>query len=237
MELQLVEPSAHLQLVNPGGHLGDISLLGSEVGIRALQWIEECGRISHRSEDRQIYSVDPAIGTWDRFIRTVVLGHGDWSIVEHATASVLFDVDRGVTHELVRHRLFSYTQESTRFVNYGKTGVMRVVKPRAIVGFAADQWTWIMEHIMSRYEGILSYGHPPQLARSVLPNALASRIMMTGNLRSWRWFFIMRTTKETHPQMREVSIPLLEQFKLIIPILYDDIIPEARQIDNLRLPK
>ena len=83
-------------------------------GIELLQKIEWAGRISHRSEDAQ--SAD----SWQRFVSAVVLGHGDWSIVEHATATVDCYVDRGITHEIVRHRLFAFTQESTRFVNYEK---------------------------------------------------------------------------------------------------------------------
>ncbi|MGH7745910.1 MAG: FAD-dependent thymidylate synthase, partial [Candidatus Dormibacteria bacterium] len=83
-------------------------------GIVALRFIECQSRISHRSEDSQTEE------TWGRFIEAVVLKRGDWSVVEHSSATVRFRVDRGVSHELVRHRLFSYTQESTRFVNGDK---------------------------------------------------------------------------------------------------------------------
>src|SRR5437879_13439332 len=84
-------------------------------GIASLQFIEQMARISHRSEDRQTND------SYERFITAIVLEHGDWSVVEHAYATVIFRVDRGVTHELVRHRLFSFTQESTRFVNGRKS--------------------------------------------------------------------------------------------------------------------
>ena len=77
----------------------------------------------------------------------------------------------------------------------------------------------------------------PQEARAVLPNALASTIAMTGNFRSWRHFFLMRTTRESHPDMRRVAVPLLAAFKERIPLLYDDIEPDARQIDNLKKAK
>lgn len=141
-------------------------------GIALLKKIEWCGRISHRSEDAQ------GEDSWKRFIEAVVIQHGDWSIVEHASVTCDFYVDRGITLELVRHRLFSFTQESTRFV--------------------------------------------------------ASRIIVTGNLRNWRHFFIMRTTKEAHPQMREVTIPLLAEFQSKIPILFSDIEPLAKQSESMR---
>ena len=98
-------------------------------------------------------------------------------------------------------------------------------------------WQNVTDFMEKGYIALVKTGVKPQIARSILPNALASKIVMTGNLRSWRHFFIMRTTKETHPQMKEVTIPLLSEFKEFIPILYDDIQPNNRQIDNMRLPK
>jgi thymidylate synthase (FAD) len=92
-------------------------------GIECLRFIERMARISHRSEEGQ------TLESWERFIRAVVLEHGDWSVVEHASATVLFRVNRGVTHELVRHRLFSFTQESTRFVN-GRRRILKCSTPR-----------------------------------------------------------------------------------------------------------
>ena len=80
---------------------------------------------------------------------------------------------------------------------------------------------------------LIEKGWRPQEARSVFPNALASKLIMTGNLRNWRHFFLMRTSKEAHPQMRQVTIPVLEEFKRLVPVLYEDIMPEARQIDNI----
>jgi thymidylate synthase (FAD) len=199
-------------------------------GIRLLRRIEWCGRISHRSE----YAQTP--GSWDRFI-CAVIGHGDWSIVEHASVSVDMVVDRGITHEIVRHRLFSFTQESTRFVNYEKK------MPPSFVYPDPDNWEGYIddpkwcEHIVaceSVYRGKLVQGWPPQKARSVFPNALASRIIVTGNLRNWRHFLIMRTCKESHPQMRQVTIPLLKEFQEKIPILFEDIIPEERQSEAIK---
>jgi len=229
--------------------------------MRKIEW---CGRISHRSEEKQTPD------SWRRFIETVVLGHGDWSIVEHVTASVDMLVDRGITHELVRHRLFSYTQESTRFVNYEKKMEPSFVYPKVevecerclgsyevqdweekgLTGFGhgsypqhmvscnyEDAWLRSIATSEKAYKDLLAEGWRPQEARSVFPNALASRIIVTGNLRNWRHIFLMRTTVEAHPQMRQVMIPLLAEFKSVFPIIFDDVEPNARQVENLRKPR
>lgn len=205
-------------------------------GILALQVIETFARISHRSEGQQTAE------SWKRFIPAVVMDHGDWSVVEHAWASAIFRVDRGVTHELVRHRLFSYTQESTRFVNGRKSypNGLEVIKPVELMTALEStqkEWAESIEQAEQTYLSLLDYGKRPQEARSVLPNALASTIAVTGNLRNWRHFLLMRTSKETHPDFRRVTIPLLAIFKERVPLLFDDIEPEARQIDNLRKPR
>ncbi len=229
----------------------------------ALERIEWCARISHRSEESQTED------SWRRFIGEVVLKHGDWSVVEHVSVSVDAVVDRGITHEWVRHRLFSYTQESTRFVNYEKKMAPSFIYPKPEVecglcmannpiqssGVMSDRWwhntpsnpntdgdrcvydpLWLsaIEVAESRYRSLIGAGWRPQEARSVFPNALASRIIVTGNLRNWRHFFIMRTTAEAHPQMRQVTIPLLGQFKSYFPLLFDDIEPMAKQSESMR---
>lgn len=222
-----------------------------------MKHIEWCGRISHRSEDAQTPE------SWKRFIESVVMGHGDWSIVEHVSVSVDAIVDRGVTHEWVRHRLFSYTQESTRFVNYEKKIPPSFIYPKpevecryclageepqgeiylqgsrwehgGPVSCAYDpDWICAITRCEQQYKALLSKGWRPQEARSVFPNALASRIIVTGNLRNWRHFFIMRTTAEAHPQMRQVTIPLLAEFKSCFPLLFDDIEPMAKQSESMK---
>jgi len=202
----------------------------ADSGIKALKKIEWCGRISHRSEEAQTEE------SYDRFVRAVVLGHGDWSIVEHASATVDMLVDRGITHEVVRHRLFSFTQESTRFVNYEKKMPPSFIGPPLPTHPAhiAEDWDAAIRGCEIAYKSLIAAGVAPQIARSVFPNALASRIIITGNLRNWRHFFIMRTTKEAHPQMRQVTIPLLAEFQAKIPILFEDIIPLDKQSDGMK---
>lgn len=203
----------------------------SEDGVAALRFIERMARISHRSEDRQ------TLDSWRRFLESVVVSKGDWSVVEHASATVLFRVNRGVTHELVRHRLFSFTQESTRFVNGRKSYPegLEFIEPVAACG-SAEFWC-CYQNAESAYLDALDRGVRPQEARAVLPNALASTIAVTGNLRQWRHLFIMRTTKETHPDFRDVTLPLLEEMKKRIPLLYDDVVSMSSQAENLRLPR
>lgn len=208
-------------------------------GIRMLRKIERIARISHRSEEAQTET------SWDRFLRAVVLSHGDWSVVEHCSVSVEFYVDRGITHEIVRHRLASYTQESTRFVNYEKKMPPSFLYPKDwelqrqdenMAEFAAkfdEDWLQCIAIVEETYKKLIAKGWRPQEARSILPNALASKIVMTCNLRNWRHFLLMRTTRETHPQCREVTIPLLKIFQERIPIFYEDIEPMGSQVDAI----
>jgi thymidylate synthase (FAD) len=209
-----------MNIVKPYAKIMEPELLS-----KALERIEYAARISHRSED------ETGLNT-ERFIRAVVLQHGDWSVTEHITASVEFLVDRGITHEIVRHRIAGYTQESTRFVNYAKKMPPSFIYPRE--GIPETQWLKAIEQCETSYRNLLDLGWRPQEARSVFPNALASKIVMTCNLRSWRHFFLMRTSKEAHPQMREVTIPLLAEFQRLVPVLYEDIVPMSRQVDNIQ---
>lgn len=224
--MKIIEPSA--VLIRPQT---------PENGIVALRFIESMARISHKSEDAQNEN------SWRRFLEAVVIQHGDWSVVEHGVASVLFRVDRGITHELVRHRLFSFTQESTRFVNGSKKypdGLEFIlpVEFKSTTSSASQQAIESYQAAETAYLNLLSMSAVrPQEARAVLPNALAATVGVTGNLRNWRHFFLMRTSRETHPDFRRVTIPLLEQFKERIPLLFDDITANERQIDNMRKPR
>lgn len=219
--MRIIEPS--FSIVDPYGH---------EQGKNLLRKIERMARISHQSEDRQTHD------SYEGFLRAVLIGHGDWSVTEHASATVIFVVNRGITHEMVRHRLFGFTQESTRFVNYSKSGYQAKYIPSvAVKDEDSGEWLEDLDTIDTIYRKWLLRGYAPQIARDFLPNALSAQISVTGNLRNWRHAFLMRTSKETHVDFRRVMIPLLEEFKNLIPILYDDIEPNARQIDNLRKPR
>lgn len=237
-----------MKIVKPYAHII------APIDVSSMAKIEWCARISHRAEDKQTE------GSWKRFLQSVVLDHGDWSVVEHVSVSVDALVDRGITHEWVRHRLASYTQESTRFVNYEKKMAPSFIYPNpdvscpnclfnhneptlsGIHSISGDHsqclydkdWLWLIGNAEGTYKALLTRGWRPQEARSVFPNALASRIITSANLRQWRHFFIMRTTAEAHPQMREVTIPLLKEFQTCFPLLFDDIEPMAKQSEAMK---
>lgn len=190
-------------------------------GDEILKHIELCGRVCYKSEDK----ITPESAK--TFVANI-LKRGHESVLEHYDISVRFICDRGVSHEIVRHRIASYSQESTRYVNYsaGKYGGdIAFIKP---CFWSEDSphlaaWERAMKCAEEIYNLMIENGCTPQEARSVLPNSLKTEIICTMNLREWRHFFKLRTAKAAHPQMREVTIPLLVEFKQLIPIVFDDI--------------
>lgn len=188
-----------------------------------LRHIERCGRVCYKSEDLiNRYSAQ-------KFAQSI-LDRGHEAVLEHFNITVKFITDRGVSHEIVRHRLASYCQESTRYCNYakGKHGnEITVIKPCFFKGHEMappyQYWKIACEQAEKSYLDILSFGHSPQEARSVLPNSLKTEVIMTANLREWRHFLRLRTSPAAHPQMREIAIPLLEKFKAQIPVVFEDI--------------
>jgi thymidylate synthase (FAD) len=220
--LKIIEPSFELRTY--------AAPLTPEEGIKLLRWVEWNARISHRSEDKQTDD------SWRRFIEAVVVQHGDWSVTEHASVTAILRTDRGITHELVRHRLASYTQESTRFVSAGKKyaeGIEFIV-PSKLKDTTAEWYFMDSVNLAEKnYLDMIGEGVRPQEARSVLPNATAATISMTSNLRNWRLFFMSRVTLEAHPDMRRLTIPMLAEFKRCIPVLYDDIESEVKQSISL----
>jgi thymidylate synthase (FAD) len=206
-------------------------------GIDCLQLIEHMARVSHRSEAAQTSS------SWEPFYKAVVVAHGDWSVVEHAFATVEFRVNRGVTHEQVRHRLFSPTQESTRFCNYGKTKEGKIMYEAEYIHSCKvkeeDLEEWIADFGVSDaiYLKWLNRGYAPQIARDHLNHALAATIGITGNLRQWRHALIMRTTNETHPDFRLVMTQLLAQFQARVPLIFDDVIPNRKQSQAIAIAR
>lgn len=154
------------------------------------------------------------------------------SVIEHCSASVLLTANRGVTHEIVRHRIASFTQESTRYCDYdaskfgGQIAVIKrnlppEVEAKCAVGWLAE-WRAAMQDAERHYRELRRMGVPPQFARDVLNNALKSDIVMTANFREWRHFFAMRCSPNAHPDMRQLSVPLRDEFRRRIPIIFDD---------------
>lgn len=190
-------------------------------GEAILQKIEYCGRTCYKSEDKI------SAGTGADFVRSIIK-RGHESVLEHVSFTVKFIVDRGVSHELVRHRIASFSQESTRYCNYSQDkfdGEIAVIKPLYLAEDTAgyDFWKDSCAVAESTYFDMLEFGCSPQEARSVLPNRLKTEVVMTANLREWRHFLRLRTSPAAHPQMREVTAPLLAELKQLIPVVFDDI--------------
>lgn len=132
---------------------------------------------------------------------------GHLAMLEHASASLLFVTDRGVSHEIVRHRLASYAQESTRYCNYGKDkfgGEITVIAPPGLQGLYYDVWLSTMCQAECAYLALL-HDYSPQIARSVLPTCLKTELVMTANFREWLHFFSLRCSPKAHPQMQELA--------------------------------
>lgn len=189
-------------------------------GQAILKRLEMYGRLSHKSEDRANEGSAPV------FIKKI-LEWGHESILEHENITVRFICDRGVTHELVRHRLAAYTQESTRYCNYGHK--IQFIEPIFFKKESEEYSLWLkgVQEAAKNYENLLQKGAAPEEARSLLPNSLKTEIVMTTNLREWRHVLKMRTAIAAHPQIREIMIPLLLEFKKLIPIIFDDFVVDS----------
>lgn len=193
----------------------------SENGITELQHIEKIGRVCYKSEDKITADGESA----RKFVK-MIIDRGHEAMIEHSSLSVKFIVDRGVSHELVRHRIASFAQESTRYCNYSKDKFdngITFIKPFFFDGTKYQRWLAAMADAESAYLDLLNSGATPQEARSVLPNSTKTEITITANYREWRNFFKLRTAKAAHPQMREATIPLLKELKVKLPIIFDDI--------------
>lgn len=198
-----------------------------EVTNRMLLKLEEIGRTCYKSSSA--LSLESA----SKFIRTLI-ENGHEAMLEHVNITVKFVVDRGVSHELVRHRMASFAQESTRYCNYSKDkfgNELTFIKPFYLKKDDdpfSDYGTWLsaMCACEDRYLELIHTGRSPQEARAVLPNSLKTEIWMTCNLREWRHVLKLRaagTTGKPHPQMAEVMVPLLEHFKNYLPDVFFDI--------------
>lgn len=196
-------------------------IYGDVNGQEILNKIERCGRVCYKSEGK----IEE--GSAEKFVAGIIK-RGHEAVLEHASVTVKFVVDRGVSHEIVRHRIASYCQESTRYCNYSKDDFgseITCIIPHYL-DYKSEGWeTWkaAMKSCEDAYFKLLDIGLTPQEARAVLPNSLKTEVVMTANLREWRTFFKLRCANAAHPQMREVTRPLLEDFKNMIPVVFDDI--------------
>jgi len=143
-------------------------------------------------------------------------------MIEFGDIIIKFITNRGVTHELVRHRLCSFAQESTRYVRYD--GTMEFIKPEWFSDLEAiARWEQAMYDAEEHYIFLLNNGWRPEQAREVLPNSLKTEIVVKANIREWRHIFTLRCSKAAHPQIRGLMLPLLKELKTKLPIVFDDL--------------
>lgn len=202
-------------------------------GMELLKQIERVARTCYKSENN--ITDESAV----KFVKGLV-SRGHEAMIEHNAITVRFTCDRGVSHEIVRHRVASFGQESTRYCNYSnnkfgneinvidiKDGIELDTKMKNLsketIEAVIDEWMQAIKDAEKHYLKMIDLGATPQIARSVLPNSLKTEIVVTMNLREWRHFFKLRTPINAHPQMRELSVPLLKEFKKLIPVVFDDI--------------
>lgn len=190
-------------------------------GLELLKKIERAGRVCYKSE----HKIEE--GSAEKFLFNIIAKNHE-SVLEHEKITVTIICDRGVSHEIVRHRIASYSQESTRYCNYAheKFGKeLTFIKP---CFWMEDDpkyliWKTQLQQIEDAYNELIDLGASPQEARSILPNSLKTEIVVTMNVREWRHFFKLRTATAAHPQMREIAQKMLTAFKKEIPVLFDDI--------------
>ena len=215
-----------MKFVDPNAEIIDIQ--------NPLERIERIGRICYKSEDK--ITDDSA----KKFVENLIK-RGHEAMLEHSSLSVKFICDRGVSHELVRHRLASFAQESTRYCNYSQDKFgkeLTFIKPKFFEEGTDSYKYWenAMADAENYYFSMLDFGCTPQEARSVLPNSIKTEIVMTANYREWRHFFWLRAAHKTgpaHPQMEELTVPLLYEVSGLIPVVFDDIVEKCAELNRI----
>lgn len=212
-----------MKLINPC-----YEILKIDEGMESLKFIEEVARTCYKSKTQT-----KSDEITKSFIKNQLMAHGHEAMLEHSMMSVKFIVSRSISHEIVRHRLFSFAQESTRYCKY--TGEINFIKP-----FWYDKAPFndkmIFEEALiaaeATYQALLDNGHTAQEAREVLPNALKTEIIVSGNYREWRNFFKLRAANITgpaHPDMNVIACPLLYEASSRVPVIFDDIYVDMTQ--------
>jgi thymidylate synthase (FAD) len=201
----------------------------------ALRRVEFAGRICYKSE---------AAITDSSYIRLIqmLIQKGHWSVIEHAGFTAHIVTNRGVTHELVRHRIIAASQESSRYVNYSKSkfgGELRFVRPPELTGEELDVWTAAMRKAEEAYLCLVARGVSPQIARGVLPTDVKAEIVVTANLREWHHIFSLRCAPPAHPHMRHVmQMGLAQVIEWFAPVFDDlkEMVDDRLATAQMRLP-
>lgn len=187
-------------------------------GEQILKHIELCGRVCYKSEN--LITEDSA----KRFVEKITQRNHQ-SVLEHFSITVKFITDRGISHEIVRHRLASFSQESSRYCSYNKDkfgNEITVIRPSNLNDEQYKLWKAGIEDAELVYFQLLNNGSTPEIARSVLPTCTKTELIVTANLREWKHIFEMRCSEAAHPDVRKIMIPLREEFKKLIPVIFDE---------------
>lgn len=187
-------------------------------GYTIEKWLEKAGRTCYKSEDKITAESAP------KFIR-MLRDRGHHAMLEHGMISAVISADRGLTHELVRHRIASFAQESTRYCNYGKGkfgAEITVVAQPGMEFLQSKVWAEAMQNAEKAYLALLDLKVPAQIARSVLPIGIKSEIVVSANLREWMHIFNMRADTPAHPIIRGVALEILKEFNKRLPAIYEN---------------
>lgn len=194
----------------------------------AYSLLERIGRVCYKSEDR--ITEDSAT----KFIKNIV-ARNHLSVIEHCIVTIRFITNRGVSHELVRHRIASFSQESTRYCNYNKQNHLEFIIPHwldikegvfgyndLIPGSLTPEQIFLYGLLMAEevYNALISGGKKPEDARDILPIDVKTEIVVTANLREWLLICNLRTAKAAHPNMRQVMTMVLDTLQLEYPEIF-----------------
>jgi len=202
---------------------------------KILKKLEFCGRTCYKSEDK--ITEESA----SKFVR-MVCKRGHESVIEHVSLTVKFVIDRGISHELIRHRIAAYSQESTRYVNYGKKGITFIIPPPPFItniepgkynygniidgkttcSYTDNELIWFCSllRVEDEYNTLIKNKWPPEIARNILPNSLKTEVVSTFNLREWKHVFKVRAHSAAHPQMREIMEQVKKRFVEELPEVF-----------------
>ncbi len=198
-----------------------------------LEHVERCGRICYKSEDK--ITNDSA----NKFVEKICKNQHE-SVLEHFSVTAIVICSRACSHQIVRHRIGTYSQESMRFVNYGKDNTLQVVCPPSIGLEPGDystapggtifidgtrfqvrnvRYSWLkqIESAYEEYRHELADGVRPEDARYVLPNATKTELAVTYNIRSWKHFFKMRCSSKAQWEIREIAIAIQDDLRSRFP--------------------
>lgn len=201
-----------------------------------------CYQSAHKTKDMPEF--DRRMADYDLIRRLIKAGHH--SVLEHASITARIITDRATTHELVRHRLAAYSQESTRYCNYGGKGLMVIWpvmlgpfpddldSPDTFLDYHRKAWRDACLAAEEAYMRLIAHHATVALARKVLPQSLKAEIVMTANIREWRHVLRLRASKAADPQIRQIAIMLLAAFTETMPVLFEDLLREEAIPDGIQ---